>query len=71
MILKDNSKEIIIEGKFIKGVLKREKKDDKEEKLIIPGFIDSHTHLIHEGLTSFFPDLYETSSLDELSLIHI
>ncbi len=65
MVLRDNSKEIIIEGKFIKRVLKRERINSKEEKLIIPGFIDSHTHLIHEGLSSFFPDLYESYSLDE------
>ncbi len=65
MILKDNSKEIVIEGKFIKKVIEKGKIEDKEERLIIPGFIDSHTHLIHEGLSSFFPNLYETSSLEE------
>ena len=65
--LKDDFKEVLIEGKKIKKVifLKKEKIENLENTLILPGFIDSHTHLIHYGLNLFFPDIYNTESLEE------
>jgi len=65
--LKDNFKEVIIEKDKIKKIkyFKKEKGINLINRLIIPGFIDSHTHLIHYGLTLFFPDIYNTNSLEE------
>jgi len=65
--LKDGFKEILIQKDKIEEVryFKKEKKIDLNEKIILPGFIDSHTHLIHHGLSLFFPDIYKTDSLEE------
>ncbi len=68
MRLEDSFKEIIIKGDKIEKVkLKKRNFEIKnlENKVILPGFIDSHTHLIHEGLTQIFPDLYNTESIEE------
>ncbi len=64
--LKDSFKEIIVEGNKIKKVryFKREN-FDLTKKIIIPGFVDSHTHLIYYGLNLFFPDIYDTESMEE------
>lgn len=43
---------------------------DAENKTVIPGFIDSHTHIAWTGLNKIYLDLGNTKSLEEaLSLI--
>ncbi len=36
------------------------------DKYIVPGFIDSHTHILGIGLQQIFPEVYHTKSLDEI-----
>ena len=40
-------------------------KPDKELKIVLPGFIDAHTHLWQYGLFVSRPNLKETKSIDE------
>jgi len=66
---------IAIAGKRILAVGKNEKADsyiseatkiyDLNDKLIIPGFHDSHAHLIMSGMAGLCANLYEAKSEDE------
>jgi len=39
---------------------------DYQDSYILPGFIDSHIHLLELGLLNIFPDLSEVTSLNDL-----
>lgn len=40
---------------------------DLEERWVVPGFIDSHTHLLQGGIEMMRPDLSNTNNLEEAS----